>query len=86
MSRPTQGERLTAVETELNSRWEYISEGMDDIRKAVKSVDKRLAEQEQRLAAYENKGKGILIGVGIFGTGFGATVLFAVERFLGVFK
>lgn len=82
MNKPgTQVERLTALETATAMHWEAAMDKLDEITHELKAIRKDLDTQTEKLAAMENKGKGILIGVGIAGTGLGAWVSSVLEWF-----
>ena len=93
MARETHGERIAALEAAgpfnaaamdtLMKRIELLEQHMSD---RLDKIDQRLTTQEEKLAAYENKGKGLLLGVGLFGAGVGASVLAIVERLLEIPK
>ena len=94
MSKPaTQGERIAALEANEAHTREALGAIMNQLSKLETQIDqrfdsleKRIGEQEKKLAAYENKGAGILIGVGLFGTGVGATLLAAFAKVMGWFE
>ena len=77
----SQAERLTALETATAMHWEAAMGKLDEISGELKAIRKDLDEQTAKLAAMENKGKGVLIGVGIAGTGLGAWVSSLLEWF-----
>ncbi len=77
----TESERLTALETSSAMHHEAVMDKLDEISREVKAVRKDVDEQTAKLAAMENKGKGIMIGVGIAGTGLGAWVSSVLEWF-----
>lgn len=77
----TEAERLTALETATAMHWEAAMSKLDEITAELKAIRKDLDEQTDKLAAMENKGKGVLIGVGIAGTGLGAWVSSLMEWF-----
>ena len=93
MARETHGERIAALEAAgpfnaaamdtLMKRIELLEQHMSE---RLDKIDQRLTTQEEKLAAYENKGKGVLLGVGLFGAGVGASVLAIVERLLEIPK
>lgn len=77
----TEAERLTALETATAMHWEAAMGKFDEVITELKAIRKDLDEQTEKLAAMENKGKGVLIGVGIAGTGLGAWVSSLLEWF-----
>lgn len=77
----TENERLTILETSSAMHHEAVMAKLEDISGELKAVRKDLDEQTEKLAAMENKGKGVLIGVGIAGTGLGAWVSSLLEWF-----
>jgi hypothetical protein len=77
----TENERLVALETSSAMHWEAVMSKLDDIGAELKAMRADLDEQTEKLAAMENKGKGVLIGVGIAGTGLGAWVSSLLEWF-----
>ncbi len=94
MTRPaTQAERLAALEAERPFNQQAMGALMDRFDKFEAHVDarldkfeERLGAQERKMAEYENKGKGVLVGLGLFFTGTGAAIMAAVAQFLGWFK
>lgn len=94
MTKPnTQAERLTRIETLLEgwleNRRDDRAEWAAELRKIHDRLDHIQSEHRatnERLSAYENKGKGLLIGVGLFGSGIGATILAVVAKFAEWFK
>ena len=72
-------EALGAIVNQLKDLGDHIDARFD-------KLETRIGEQEKKLAAYENKGAGILIGVGLFGTGVGAAVLAAFAKVMGWFE
>jgi hypothetical protein len=91
--RNTHAERLAALEAErpfnrsamdaLMKRLDLMEQHMSE---RLDKIDARLTTQETKLAAYENKGKGMLLGVGLFGAGVGAGLLAAIERIAEFFN
>lgn len=83
-------ERIAALEMEVRKDREHIVAALEDLKDSqtdhFDKFEKRLSEVERRLSGHENKGKGILIGVGMAAAVTGASVLAFVERILGVFK
>jgi uncharacterized coiled-coil protein SlyX len=77
----TETERLTALETSSAMHFGALMDKLDEISGEVRALRKDLDEQTAKLAAMENKGKGVLIGVGIAGTGLGAWVSSILEWF-----
>lgn len=77
----TETERLTILETSSAMHHEAVMAKLDGITDDLKAMRKDLDEQTEKLAAMENKGKGVLIGVGIAGTGLGAWVSSLLEWF-----
>lgn len=94
MTKPaTQAERLTVLETEARMRAEASDKAMKAVADELRKINERLDQIEsehratnERLSAYENKGKGVLIGVGLLGTGMGATILAVIAKFAEWFK
>lgn len=89
----TQAERLTRIETLLEgwleNRKDDRAEWTAELRKLHERLDHIEAEHRatnERLSAYENKGKGLMIGIGLAGTGFGAAVLAAIAKLVEWFK
>lgn len=89
----TQAERIAALEAERPFNQQAIGALMERFDKFERHVDarldkfeERLTKQETKLAEYENKGKGVLIGVGLFGTGVGASLLALFAKILGWFQ
>lgn len=93
MTKPaTQAERLLVLETEARMRAEASDKAMGAVAEELKKMNARLDTIEtdirttnERLSAYENKGKGVLIGVGLFGTGLGASLLAMIAKIMGWF-
>ena len=77
----TEAERLAALETATAMQWEAVMGKLDEIAAEQKAQRKELDALTGKLAAVENKGKGVLIGVGIAGTGLGAWVSSLLEWF-----
>ena len=67
----TQGERLARIETLL--------EALPEIRADIKQIREDLDADKAALAALQNKGKGLLIGVGLAGGAIGAAVSKALQ-------
>lgn len=94
MSKPaTQAERIAALEAERPFNQQAMGALMDRFDKFETHMDarldkfeERLGAQEKKLAEYENKGKGVLIGVGLFGTGVGASLLALLAKIWGWFQ
>ena len=94
MTKPaTQAERLGILETEARLRAEASDKAMSAVADELRKINQRLDHIEaehratnERLSAYENKGKGVLIGVGLLGTTFGATILAIIAKFAEWFK
>ena len=89
----TEAERLTRIEvlleTAASTRTEDRGAVADELRKINTRLDKietDIRAANARLTGYEDKGKGVLIGVGILGTGIGAGLLAALAKFLEWFK
>jgi hypothetical protein len=75
----TQGERLARIETLLAGQAEKQSEMAVDIKAIRQDLDADKAD----LAAIKNKGAGLLIGVGLLGGSFGATIAAIWARVVG---
>lgn len=94
MTRPaTQGERLATLEANEAHTREALGAIVDQLKDLGSHIDQRfdkietrMTKQETKLASYENKGAGILIGVGIFCTGLGAGLLAAFAKLMGWFE
>lgn len=89
----TQAERIAALEAERPFNQQAIGILMDRFDKFETHVDarfdkfeERLGAQERKMAEYENKGKGVIVGVGLFFTSTGAAIMAAVSQFMGWFK
>lgn len=89
----TEAERLSILETEAKMRAETTDKAMRAVADELKKINERLNTIEaehratnERLSAYENKGKGLMIGVGLAGTGFGAGLLAALGKLLEMLK
>lgn len=92
-SRTTHAERIAALEAErpfnqsaMKELMERIDEMDKHVSKRLEKIEKRLGEQETKLAAYENKGKGLLMGVGLVGASIGAGLLAAFESLAEYFR
>jgi len=68
----TQGERLARIETLLES--------LPEMKEDVKAIRADLDADKADLAALKNKGVGILIGVGLFGSAIGAALASMWDR------
>ena len=94
MTRPaTQAERMATLEANEAHTREALGAIVDQLKNLGNHIDQRfdkletrLTAQETKLASYENKGAGILIGVGLFCTGLGAGLLATFASVLGWFK
>lgn len=91
--RNTHGERIAALEAERpfnRSAMDALMKRLDlmeaHMNERLDKIDDRLTAQEAKLAAYENKGKGLLLGVGLFGAATGAGLLAVAERISGWFQ
>lgn len=89
----TQAERIAALEAERPFNQQAMGALMDRFDRFERHMDQRLDKfedrlgaQERKMAEYENKGKGVLVGVGLLFTGTGAAIMAAVAQFLGWFK
>ena len=89
----TQSERLATLEANDGHTRAALGAIVSQLKDLERHIDgrfdkleTRLTAQETKLAEYENKGKGVLIGVGLFGTGVGATVLAVLGKVLEWFK
>ncbi len=86
-ARTTHGERIAALEAAspfnkaamdaLMTRLDLMEKHMNE---RLDKIAARLTTQETKLAGHENKGKGLLLGVGLFGAATGAGVLAIAER------
>ena len=93
MTKPaTQAERLLILETEARLRAEASDKAMnnvaDELHKLNARLDKIEAEQRttnERLAAYENKGKGVLFGAMLAGGGLVTAVASLWDKIKGFF-
>jgi predicted RNase H-like nuclease (RuvC/YqgF family) len=94
MSKPaTQAERLATLEANDGHTRDALGAIVNQLKDLEKHIDgrfdkleTRLTTQETKLAGYENKGAGILIGVGLLGTGLGAAILTVLAKALEWFK
>ena len=89
----TTPERLTRIETLLeqavtqrNEDRTAMRETIDQMAKDITEIKADLAADKAALATLKDKGAGILIGVGLFGTGVGAAVLAALGKVMGWFE
>lgn len=73
----TQGERLARIEALLERLIADMAEAKQDIKATRGEVNADKAD----LAALKNKGKGLLIGVGLAGGTLGAAMMKLAERF-----
>ena len=92
-NRPTHEARITALETAARfntATMETLVREVKDLRQhmdqRLDKIDERQTRQETKFAAYENKGKGILLGAGIFGASLGAGFFAAAEKLSEIFK
>jgi hypothetical protein len=84
MSKPaTQAERLTRIETLLET---LVETKLDAMAADIKSIKAEVEADKAELKALKNKGAGILIGVGLAGGAIGATVSGFIQALGGVFK
>ena len=91
--RNTHGERIAALEAAspfnkaamdaLMTRLDLMEKHMNE---RLDKIDRRLTAQETKLSGYENKGKGLLLGVGLFGAATGAGLLAIAEKVSEVLK
>ena len=94
MTKPnTQAERLTRIEVLLEAAVETresdrraMHEKIEEMASDIKAIRADLEADKAELAAFKNKGAGILIGVGLFGTGIGAGILAMIAKALEWFK
>lgn len=94
MTKPAiQSERLATLEANNAHTREALGAIVDQLKDLGNHIDQRfdkletrLTTQETKLASYENKGAGILIGVGIFCTGLGAGLLATFAKIMGWFE
>lgn len=100
MPRPTLAEhetRLSVLEANRASDREavlkaikhldqHMREELSALKDRVGKFEESQKEQGEKIAAYENTGKGMLISVGIAAAGAGAGVLALIERAWGVLK
>lgn len=94
MTRPvTQAERMIRIETLLEAAVQTreadrqaMHEKIEEMARDIKAIRKDVEADKAELAAFKNKGAGILIGVGLFGTGVGAAVLAALAKVMGWFQ
>ena len=77
----TQGERLARIETLLIARdeadkreSEALAGVLGEMRDDIKAIRGELDADKADLAALKNKGVGIMIGVGLFGSAIGAAL------------
>ena len=89
----TTGERVATLEANEAHTREALGAIVDQLKDLGDHIDQRfdkletrLGAQERKMAEYENKGKGVLIGVGMLFTGTGAAIMAAAAQFLGWFK
>jgi hypothetical protein len=84
MSKPaTQAERLTRIETLLET---LVETKLDAMAADIKSIKAEVEADKAELKALKNKGAGILIGVGLAGGAVGATVSGFIQALGGLFK
>jgi hypothetical protein len=84
MSKPaTQAERLTRIETLLET---LVETKLDAMAADIKSIKAEVEADKAELKALKNKGAGILIGVGLAGGAIGATVSGFIQALGGLFK
>lgn len=83
----TQGERLARIETLLIARdeadkkeAEVMTGVLNEMRDDIKAIRGELDADKADLAALKNKGAGIMIGVGLFGSAIGAVVATLWDR------
>lgn len=83
----TQAERLTRIETLLEGWLETRKDDRTEWAAELRKIHERLDEIEEqhrttnaRLAAYENKGKGLLLGAAIVGGGMVGGIATAWEK------
>lgn len=88
MNAVTQSERLTRIETLLETAVLQRAEDRDDMRKTIenmaadiRAIKADLEQDKAALAELKNKGSGLLIGVGLAGGALGASVSSIVEWF-----
>lgn len=90
MAQATQGERIAVLEAVHRESNQLIMDRLDKLeRHMAERFDKMEAKQtglSEKLKEYENKGKGFLIAVGLFGTALGATVIAGVDKLLEFFR
>jgi hypothetical protein len=79
MTGKTQGERLERIELMLEHQADKQAEMAVDIKAIRQDLDADKAE----LAAIKNKGAGLLLGVGMLGGSFGATIAAVWARVVG---
>lgn len=82
----TESDRLTILETSSAMHHEAVMLKLEEITADLKALRKDVDDQTDKLAAYENKGKGMLMGAGIAGAGIGAGILSAIEHVAGFMK
>lgn len=91
-SKMTQAERLTRIETLLEGWLETRKDDRSEWAAELRKIHERLDDIEEqhratnaRLAAYENKGKGLLIGAAIAGGGLVGGIVTAWEKLKEIF-
>lgn len=62
-----------------------VAEELKKMNARLDTIETDIRTTNERLSAYENKGKGVLIGVGLFGTGLGASLLAMIAKIMGWF-
>jgi len=82
----TESDRLTILETTSAMHHEAVMSKLEEITADLKALREDVDEQTDKLAAYENKGKGLLMGAGVAGAGIGAGILSAIEHIAGILK
>ena len=89
---PTQAERLTILETEARMRAESSDKAMNNVADELHKLNSRLDQIEteqrttnERLAAYENKGKGVLFGAMLAGGGIVTAAASLWDKLKGFF-
>lgn len=93
MTRPaTQGERLIALETAEKLRADTIEKAFAGVGNQLDKICERLDKIEaearttnERLSAYENRGKGALFGAALAGGGIVTAIATAWDKIKGLF-
>ena len=78
----SEAERLTRIETLLETKLDDIANRLAKIEEHQSKQDEDAKLDREDLAALKNKGAGVLIGVGLLGGGIGAAVSGVLDKLL----